>query len=100
MTNFYKIAELVHNDRVTNQRREQERKQHNGETIYAMYCVWCNAFKGSKGKNDYKQFLEYMKEENVEVSFWQFKKIAENHFNFYYEYDANNKKWNIKRKVC
>lgn len=76
---------------------EYQRKQSNGEYIYVNFCVWCNAFKDSKGKNDAKLFAKFLKQENIELTFWQRKHLAEKYFGYKYEYDYEKKDWEIKK---
>lgn len=76
---------------------EYQRKQANGEYIYVNFCVWCNAFNDSKGKNDAKLFAKFLKQENIELTFWQRKHLAEKYFGYKYEYDYEKKDWEIKK---
>jgi len=99
MDRFYELAREEHKIRIKNENIMKENKINNGEYIYIDYCLWCNAFNNGKFKEDYKKFIEYIKDNNIQVNFWQFKKISEKYFNFFYKYDSANKKWNIKRKI-
>lgn len=69
----------------------------NGEHIYLSYCVWCNAFNNFKGKNDAKTFARFLISTNTKLNFWQKKHLAEKYFNYKYNYDYDNKKWNISK---
>lgn len=65
---------------------DSNRMQSRGEYIYTNFCVWCNAFKNGEGKDDYKLFEQYIKENNIVANWWQRKCIYENHFGFKFEY--------------
>lgn len=94
--NELRIALLkAHQDRVDRERQEYETRERNGENIYLDFCIWCNAFKEMKGKNSDTTFAEYLKKENITLSFWQRKHIAEQYFGYQFTFDSNAKKWNI-----
>lgn len=76
---------------------EQNRKKANGEYIYVNFCVWCNAFNSGNGKKDAKLFAKFLKQENIELTFWQRKHLAEKHFGYKYEYKHNKGDWEVKR---
>ena len=70
----------------------------NGEYEYTKFKCWCNAFRNGEGKNDARVFAEFLKEENIELTFWQKKAIAEKYFNYEYEYNDATGEWIIKKK--
>lgn len=81
---------------------EQRHFQHlanqaNGEYIYVNFCVWCNAFNNCKGKNDAKLFAKFLKQENIELTFWQRKHLAEKYFGYKYEYKNDKGEWEITK---
>lgn len=76
---------------------EQNRKKQNGEYIYVNFCVWCNAYNDGNGKNDAKLFAKFLKQENIELTFWQRKHLAEKYFGYKYEYDYAKGEWEIKK---
>lgn len=88
---------IEHNSRVQRERWERHCKQVRGEYIYVNFCVWCNAFNDSKGKNDAKLFAKFLKQENIELTFWQRKHLAEKYFGYKYEYDYAKGEWEIKK---
>lgn len=99
MDNFYQQANEEHEIKVRNEQLIKQDKENTGHNIYTMFCIWCNAFNKGQGKNDPKVFGKFLKEEKIELNFWQKKNIAEKHFNWIYDFDTKNNKWNIKRKV-
>lgn len=72
-------------------------KKLNGEYIYVNFCVWCNAFNSSNGKTDAKLFAKFLKQENIELTFWQRKHLAEKYFGYKYEYKHDKQEWEIKK---
>jgi len=52
-----------------------------GDNIYILYCSWCNAFKNRNLKNNAETFAEFLKKENIKLTFWQKKYIYEKYFN-------------------
>lgn len=77
---------------------ENERADRDGEYIYTKFKCWCNAFKNGQGINDARVFAEFVKEEKIELDFWQKKSIAEKYFG--YKYKLNNKtlEWELKKE--
>lgn len=74
--------------------------QVNGEYIYVNFCVWCNAFNNCKGKTDAKLFAKFLNNENIELTFWQRKHLAEKYFGYKYEYKHDKGEWEItKNKI-
>jgi hypothetical protein len=66
-------------------KREQERKDNelrkiNGEDVYIYFCVWCNAFNNSNGKNNIKLFERFLSQENYQVNDYQLKYLKEKYF--------------------
>ena len=99
MSSFFELANQVHDAKVRDERWNSENKTINGDKVYTEFCIWCNVFNKSKGKNDPETFGRFLKEQHIEINFWQKKHIAEKHFNWVYKFDYQKNKWNIKRKV-
>ena len=76
---------------------EHHCKQVRGEYIYVNFCVWCNAFNNSNGKNDAKLFAKFLNQENIELTFWQRKHLAEKYFGYKYEYKYDKGDWEITK---
>ena len=76
---------------------EQNRKKANGEYIYVNFCVWCNIYPDKETKTDPKAFAKWLKQENIELTFWQRKHLAEKYFGYKYEYDYAKNDWDIKK---
>ena len=84
--------------RIKQEHDEYIKKKLNGEHIYLDFCIWCNAFKKSEGKNDPEVFAEYLKETGTKLTFAQKKHIAETYFGYYGIYDDENEKWTFEKK--
>lgn len=67
----------------------------NGETIYSLYCVWCNAYGTEEMKTNENCFKEWLNQEREELTFWQEKHLREKYFGYKYTYDNKNQKWEI-----
>lgn len=68
-----------------------------GENIYTEFKAWCNAYKKGQGKDNPNTFAEYLKTENLELTFWQRKHLAEKYFGYKYEYKHDKEEWEIKK---
>lgn len=94
---FEEQIRQMQDERHRRERWECKRKQLNGEYIYVNFCVWCNAFNDSKCKNDAKLFAKFLKQENIELTFWQRKHLAEKYFGYKYEYRHDKGDWEITK---
>lgn len=63
---------------------------------YAKFCMWCRAFKN--GEFTEENFKEYQKQENTKFDFWLKKAIAEQYFDYEFEFDYNTMKWSSHKK--
>lgn len=91
------IREMVE-ERDRKQVIDNEIAERNGEYVYSKFKCWCNAFKNGKGQNNARVFAEFLKEENIELTFWQKKAIAEKYFGYKYTYDTNKDEWIIRKE--
>ena len=87
----------MQDERHRNEWWEGKRRVERGESIYVKFCVWCNAFNYGNGKKDAKLFAKFLKQENIELTFWQRKHLAEKYFGYKYEYDYAKNDWEIKK---
>lgn len=94
---FYKILGEMRNERIERERRERETRQALGEDIYTIFWVWCQAKWHGKFTTNIRLFDKYCKDNNIELTFWQRKHLAEKYFGYKYEYDHDKEKWNITR---
>lgn len=82
-------------------RKEIERQNLNiarGETIYWRFRAWCNAYKDGKGKEDARVFAEYIKAENIVLTEYQRRCIAETHFGYVFTYNEEKGEWEIGKR--
>lgn len=82
------------------QREEYWRSVHNrvtGESIYTMYKCWCMGYRNGEDKTNAKVFGQYLKEHNIELTFWQRKYLAEKYFGYQYVWNAEKKDWDKKK---
>lgn len=97
------FEEMVIEEHKIKERSRQYESLHReatGENQYSRFCIWCNAFNEGQGKLNSKIFAKYLKEENIELNFWQKKYLAEKYFGFEYTYNYNKDKWLIKKKIA
>lgn len=78
--------------------KENEVAKTRGEYEYTKFKCWCNAFKNGKGQNSARVFAEFLKEENIELTFWQKKAIAEKYFGYKYTYNYQEDTWDTKKE--
>lgn len=88
---------------LSKERKSQERwdrlwKESTGENIYIEFKAWCNAYKKGEGKNNPYIFAEFLKENNINLGFWQKKCIAKKYFGYDFEYNYDKKVWEITKK--
>ena len=95
---FEELAADIHKQNEEQNFYKSLKRKLTGENIYGVFCAWCNAFNKGQGKNDNTVFKKFLDEENVELTFWQKKHLAENHFGYEYNWDRNLNKWIIKKK--
>lgn len=94
---FETIANQIHEENARKRQQDELIKILTGEFIYIDFKCWCNAYNKGEGKNDAKVFAKFLKEEQIEINFWQKKHLAEKYFGYEYEYDYTNNKWKIRR---
>lgn len=94
---FYKILHEMRNERVERERRERETRQALGEDVYTLFWVWCQAKRHGQDTDNPKVFGQYLKDNEIELTFWQRKHLAEKYFGYKYDWDNTKQKWNISR---
>lgn len=94
MDNFYKEAELLHNDRVVEQRQQREKISTRAKQEFSKFCVWCRTLNDDPTEANFKF---YLKTENLKLDFWVLKQIFETFFNYEYKFDYGTKKWLVKK---
>lgn len=96
MSEFFNIALECNNERLISEKSKYFNNIITGENIYVLYCSWCNAFKNKELKNDAETFGEFLKQENIKLTFWQKKYICEKYFNIKIKHNSLLKKWQIE----
>ena len=94
---FYSILRDMRNERVERERRERETSKALGEDVYTLFWVWCQAKRHGQDTDNDKVFSQYIKENNIELSFWQKKYLAEKYFGYRYEWQQDKQKWLITK---
>lgn len=95
----YELLREIHDERVARERAEYRERERNGENIYIWFCAWCNCHpNGEAMKVSAEWFGKYLKQEGIELNFWQRKAIAERHFGYEFEWDSDTKEWNIRKQ--
>lgn len=95
---FYEIATEEHKIRQREEEYSNLKWKVSGEGEYARFCLWCNAFNKGQGKSNSEIFAKYLKEENIKLTFWQKKYLAEKYFGFEYDFDYFTRKWKVTKK--
>jgi hypothetical protein len=93
-----KLIESCINERQARQHQRALNRAINGENIYTMFVTWCFAFKGEKAVKSPKVFSEFLKEQNIVLTFWQRKYIAEHYFGFQFIWDRDKEDWWVQKK--
>lgn len=96
---FEEIAEQIQKEKAIENHNRAFNRKVTGEEQYVLFCAWCNAFNYGEGKNDPKVFKQYLKEENIELNFWQKKYLSEKYFNYEYKWDNDNGCWLSRKKA-
>ena len=94
---FEEQLRIEHNNSIQRESWERHFKQVRGEYIYVNFCVWCNAFNNGNGKTDAKLFARFLKEQEIELNFWQRKHLAEKYFGYKYKFDRKKSDWEITK---
>lgn len=95
MSDFYEDLRKAHDEKLERNYRERKKYIASGQAIYDTFCTWCFIFNGDKGRNNPVVFKRYLKEEKVELSFWQKKNLLEKYFGYTFDYDYSNG-WSVK----
>ena len=95
---FYTQLAKEHEINRRNYLEEQKMRRINAEPFYTDFICWCNAFNHGEGQNDAKIFAKFLKEENIELNFWQKKHLAEKYFGYFYAWNGLEEKWEILKK--
>ena len=94
---FEEQVRQLQDERHRRENCESQSNQLHGEYIYVGFRVWCNAFNDGNGKTDPKVFAKWLKKENIELTFWQRKHLAEKYFGYKYEYKHDKQEWKITK---
>ena len=94
---FIEQLKIENECRTKNHYLQEFKKELYGENIYSKFCIWCNAFNNSNGKTDANLFAKFLKQENIELTFWQRKHLAEKYFGYKYEYKHDKGEWEITK---
>lgn len=95
---FYEEIEEIHEAKVKEDYERHHLRKLRGDDTYTFFCLWCNAFNHGEGQDDSKLFAKFLKEENITLTSYQRRYLAEKYFGFKFEYDEKNAKW-ISRMV-
>jgi hypothetical protein len=77
---FEKIANALHNERVSNFHDTWEQKTQLGEYIYLDYCIYCNINQQERYKNNANMFARWLKSENISLNLVQRTHLAKKYF--------------------
>lgn len=99
MKTFKTLLTQVNNERIKDEGRERRRREFTGENIYTLFWVWCNTQKDSvELRQTPEVFGEWLKRENITLTFWQRKHIAEKYFGYEFKWNEKTNKWDKQRK--
>lgn len=94
---FNNLLKIENTTRLLKEHYKHKHEQINGEDIYIEFKVWCNAYNSGNGKNNAKLFAKFLKEQEIELNFWQKKYLAEKYFGYKYNFDRKKSDWEIKK---
>lgn len=94
---FESLANQLHNERISNLVNRHKERVLLGEDIYTNFCVWCNGYAKQTDKTNANIFAQWLKNNNITLTFWQRKNIAENHFGWEFTWKEDIKDWEIKK---
>lgn len=97
MDDFYEQLKEAHSEKLSGDRDYLRKRKLYGDDIYTLYCIWCNAFKQGKGKENPYLFAQFLWSENITLSFWQRKHIAETYFGYKFTYNYTLNDWEVTR---
>lgn len=70
-------------------------KELNGENIYTRYKFWCSVYHEEGDETNATVFSEYLREYNIELTFWQRKYLAEKYFGYSFKWNNSEQDWDI-----
>lgn len=94
---FYTVLKEMRNQRTAREQRERNNRKVLGEDIYTLFWVWCQAADRGKDIANTALFGQYLKDNKIELTFWQRKHLAEKYFGCRYEWDKSKGKWRVSR---
>lgn len=97
MTTFNQELKLANQQKLWQHRLQRIHQETSGERIYLSFCNWCFAFANESTKTDAKAFAKFLKQENIKLTFWQRKNLAEKYFGYKYEYKHEKGDWEITK---
>lgn len=95
MSNFDNDIRLLQHERQMNDKILNRRFERSGNGIYACFCGWCNGEGKMELKKNARAFAKWLKDNGIELDFWQRKAIAETYFGYRYEW--NGDEWKIMK---
>ena len=99
MKDFYSLIKETNRERMLGAHLERKRRDQTGVDIYYLFCAWCNCSPdGDKKKKSPKAFADFLKAENISLTFWQRKMIAETYFGYSFKYDMAKGEWVIGKQ--
>lgn len=99
MEDIDKLLAQIHSERISCRKRASCFRNLSGKNDYTMFRIWCDAYYSREKVKDVKLFGKYLKEEGIELTFWQLKYLAEKYFGYKYKYDVKTEKWTIEKTV-
>lgn len=99
MEEIDKLLTQIHKERVSCWKRDRRIRNLSGKNVYTMFLIWRDAYYSREEVKDFKLFGKYLKEEGIELTFWQLKYLAEKYFGYKYKYDVKMEKWTIEKTV-
>ena len=97
MDDFNKQIQQIRNERARRNNEIWKDKEEKGEDVYLDYKIWCNTKARIDWKNNADVFGQWLKDNNISLTFYQRRYLAEKYFGARFTYDSNNQKWEIKR---
>ena len=92
--NFEELAQLVHKDRVRQEREEQEDLENRVRIIYSNFCIWCRV--QDKYATE-EEMNNYLREEYPDLPFYLKKKLLEKYFGYTFTFNYDTNKWQSKK---
>ena len=94
---FEEQIRQIHTQKIKEERWQRHLKEIRGENIYLQFCIWCNCQGLSDKQENVGLFAKWLKQENITLTEYQRRWLAENHFGWKFTWNEEKKEWESRK---